>query len=960
MSGIDHAIDSAVTNLKAMQQGFGLASINIANAEDPNFTKRSMNLVPSYTGGQITGVKIQSIERFYDKFLDQAIREGASQYHKEETVRNYIEQIMGLIGSVNDESNPNLVIDKVFDLVNRLSLDPSELSIKDETRNRFKHLAFVVSDLANSAFKYQYEIDRDLEDSTQTINGIIEQLNQVNTDINSAMSINGEATNLYERRDALLKDLANYLDCRVAYSPKGQVEVSLSDGTTIVGNYKTSIEFDAQEGVDNFKRKDYMNPMTVYSYNSAGDITSRKDIVAINYDDSSVSTILKGGKIKGLLEVRDKYIPKYLEMLNNLATHLSNEFNKIHNKGSGYPPLTTYQSTRPVNGAYERTWEGNVKFALVDKFGKPIQRDDGSLVKPLDLNLSKLYTNSAVEGRFDIRTVMNEFNGYFKSDACAPRASLGRVTTAKNYETEYLIRDIKLVAREDLSTTPLGVFKFDLELDSDSQFDTEFQVLDVIVKDSAGAVVSGAVTSAIPDAFNMKAGTRVRTGQEVEVDFNAAVSAGGPFKIELLARVAGNDGTIATGKFTYIIDDTPGTTEITNERYIADATAGSTTGDAIVIESTNNQPYAEVRLVDEDGNDILNDTQTGTLIFKTYNSDMRLVIQDDTSKELGLSEIRAVATNLGFGHYLGINDLFAQSYDGTDNPALNFKVRDDIVAVSTNLATGQLAREASKLQNKTIAAKAAVGNITFDIAGALPSDGDTLNVNGSTFTFWDTITPMPTNPITIVAGDWGATLDNIMTELQASNSNTADKADQATYTLSTDTIEITHNTIGITGNSFAVSTNFATITASLNGRKIATVDSVNLYGGTAAQDITTVTPYGFGLSIGADQLIKEMTKINNKSLFFEGSDLTVSVNTTLTGFVSAFVSTLSADLSLAKVAAENTKNAYDNYFNRFRQAGGVNIDDQMVDVLRFQHSYSASAKIISVSQKLMDTLLNSL
>ncbi|MDF2965150.1 MAG: flgK [Rickettsiaceae bacterium] len=954
MSSIDQAIESAVMNLKAMQQGFSVASNNIANANDPNYTKRSLVLAPNYSAGQVNGVKVENIERFYDKFLDQSIRESASKYHKDETIRNYLEQISALLGKVGDESNPDVIITKVFDLMTKLTGDnPDNLAIKDEARNRLKHLAFTVSNLAKSTFEYQYEVDKGIENSVKHVNDLLDKLYQINIDINKAVNVTGEATNLMEQRDALLKDLANYVDCKVNHGPKGEIEVSLNDGTTILSNYKVQLGYVAQQGSDNFISKSYINPITVTTYSGAGDFLSSKDISTTDYEPTRITTILKGGKIKGLMEIRDKYLPKYQEMLNKLAEHITNEFNKIHNCGSGYPPLSVYKATRPVSGNDMRQWSGNAKFAVVDKNGVPIKRVDGSTVKPLDLDLSKLYS-STIDGRFDVRTFMNEFNTYFQSDATSPRASLGLVSSgAKTYDNEYLLRDVRLAATRDLSTTPKGVFKFDVELDSDAQFGANFQVLDVVVKDSLGVVVNGALTSSIPGSYKLEAGTRKRTGQEITVDFGVAAG-NGPFTIELSARVAGDDGTIDSGTFSFVIDDNPVDPKVTNKRYLASSTSGG-----VIIDANNNQPFAQVRLVDENGNNVIGDNKPGKLVFETFNPDMRLIIQDDTSMDLGIPGTNNPATNRGFGHYFGINDLFVQSFDDDINTALAFKLRADIEQKSTHLSTGQLTREIPKIKKAQIDAQVAQGSIKFDTTGALPDNGDTLTVNGVTYTFWDTVAPVPTNPITIVAGDWSSTLNNILAELQAANATTNSAVEKAAYTLSVDTVNIAYKVAGVTGNSFSLSTNFANISASLNNKRAVRSDNVNLYGGTDTKEIKELVSHSYKLSIGANQVTNMLAKLSDKVFFFEGGELTVSVSTTLVGYVSAFVSTMTADESLAKITSDNLRTNYETYFNRFKQAGGVNADEQMIDILKFQHSYSASAKVISVSRQLMDTLLNS-
>jgi len=41
------------------------------------------------------------------------------------------------------------------------------------------------------------------------------------------------------------------------------------------------------------------------------------------------------------------------------------------------------------------------------------------------------------------------------------------------------------------------------------------------------------------------------------------------------------------------------------------------------------------------------------------------------------------------------------------------------------------------------------------------------------------------------------------------------------------------------------------------------------------------------------------------------------------------------------------------------EASGVSVDEEMVNVLKFQRSYDAAAKLIKVADEMFETLLNS-
>jgi flagellar hook-associated protein 1 FlgK len=55
----------------------------------------------------------------------------------------------------------------------------------------------------------------------------------------------------------------------------------------------------------------------------------------------------------------------------------------------------------------------------------------------------------------------------------------------------------------------------------------------------------------------------------------------------------------------------------------------------------------------------------------------------------------------------------------------------------------------------------------------------------------------------------------------------------------------------------------------------------------------------------------------------------------------------------------DTQNAIMSDLRNLRQSiSGVNIDEELADIIKFQHGYNAAAKFISVVDELLDTIIN--
>ncbi len=75
-------------------------------------------------------------------------------------------------------------------------------------------------------------------------------------------------------------------------------------------------------------------------------------------------------------------------------------------------------------------------------------------------------------------------------------------------------------------------------------------------------------------------------------------------------------------------------------------------------------------------------------------------------------------------------------------------------------------------------------------------------------------------------------------------------------------------------------------------------------------------------------------------------------------FIKSLVSTLGVDSQQAKTLSSNQENIVSQLVNRRLSDSGVSIDEEMTNLVKFQHAYNASAKMITTWAEIYDTLIN--
>lgn len=83
-----------------------------------------------------------------------------------------------------------------------------------------------------------------------------------------------------------------------------------------------------------------------------------------------------------------------------------------------------------------------------------------------------------------------------------------------------------------------------------------------------------------------------------------------------------------------------------------------------------------------------------------------------------------------------------------------------------------------------------------------------------------------------------------------------------------------------------------------------------------------------------------------------------ATSSSLTEYLAALVSSVGSAASSAETKATFAGNSADYYSDKQSSASGVNVDEELVNLTKYQQSYQAAAKMIEVTKSMMDTLLD--
>jgi flagellar hook-associated protein 1 FlgK len=306
--------------LRAHQLALEVTGHNIANADTPGYSRQVANLtatrpytIPSFqrptTAGQIgTGVVVEDILRMRDEFVDVQIRKESTNQGQWKARQSNLEQLEVILNEPSDEGIA-AYLNKFWKSLQELSVRPEDMAI----RSVIRETGVIFTDMLRHTYSQLQTLQRDLDEQIQIIGGRVNSLAQqiaaLNEEIGKVTAVGDNPNDLMDKRELLVQELAGLTNISIQTDHLNRYTISISGSLLVSGDRSNALAF-------------VMNP-------------EREGLVDVVWAETGLQVDLRGGELKGLLEMRDEEVAFYMNALNEFTSTLIEEFNQIHAAGYG-------------------------------------------------------------------------------------------------------------------------------------------------------------------------------------------------------------------------------------------------------------------------------------------------------------------------------------------------------------------------------------------------------------------------------------------------------------------------------------------------------------------------------------------------------------------------------------------------------------------------------------------------
>lgn len=326
------SLTSAMNTAQAIFNNTGkqtqTVSKNMANAQNPDYVRRS-----SVTTTSLYGAQIMSTTRAQNDMLLRQILSSTSQNSAQQALLKGLSDIKSVLGGNDNESAPSAYLGKFQTALHDYANKPNDQILGAAAINAAKDVANSLNIASKAVQAVRTDADSQIATQVDKLNGLLAQFQVANEAVTRATALGDDPSDGLDVREGLLKQISEIVGVStMAVENNGQALYTTS-GIALFDKTPRKVEF---------------TPRPAYDANTAGNAIKIDGVTLTAGGGSSTSAM---GSLQALLQVRDEIAPTFQKQLDEVARGLITSFAELNAGSTKVPGLFTWSGgTVPAAG----------------------------------------------------------------------------------------------------------------------------------------------------------------------------------------------------------------------------------------------------------------------------------------------------------------------------------------------------------------------------------------------------------------------------------------------------------------------------------------------------------------------------------------------------------------------------------------------------------------------------------
>jgi flagellar hook-associated protein 1 FlgK len=302
-------LSSAARALDAQRYGLDVTGQNIANVNTPGYARRMIQFAevpPRDLWSAGGGVDVLAVTAARAPLLEGRLRQQTPAGARESAVAEHLKILetgLGLPGASVDAA-----LSRFYNAYGALAVNPVSSPARQQVTVEAQALAVAFREMAGRFVAARQGADVELRDAMSEVNALAREIADLNAQVVEPNTVAIET--LRDRQTLALSALTELIDINVIRRSDGAIDVSVGNGRALVVG-TTVFELRPDSGPDGF----------------ATILTDGADVT------TDITAEITGGRIGGLLQIRDVLVPGYADQLDALAFAVATDVNALTTAG---------------------------------------------------------------------------------------------------------------------------------------------------------------------------------------------------------------------------------------------------------------------------------------------------------------------------------------------------------------------------------------------------------------------------------------------------------------------------------------------------------------------------------------------------------------------------------------------------------------------------------------------------
>jgi len=300
---LSSALSIAQNSLLNTSRQTSVVSRNVTEKDNADYARRTAVLSSTAPGARVVVIQRATNEQLFRQNLA-----AVSSWSGQTTLYTGMDRLSLAVDGVDNALSPATSITELQKALQIYSATPSSRTLADNAINAARNVVRSLND-GNAAIQtFRVETDQQISTAVGELNTLLSQFQDVNKEIVAGTRTGRDVNDALDQRDAILKKISEYVPISSFTRGDNDMVLMTADGATLFETVPRSITFE---------------PSAAYASGAAG---NKVYIDGVPMTIGSGGNTTAGGKIAGLLQLRDSVATTMQSQLDEVARGLITAF----------------------------------------------------------------------------------------------------------------------------------------------------------------------------------------------------------------------------------------------------------------------------------------------------------------------------------------------------------------------------------------------------------------------------------------------------------------------------------------------------------------------------------------------------------------------------------------------------------------------------------------------------------